>query len=257
MDRPREPLPTRVEDSPGLPTAYDDAIDAGLTALGLTLSPDVRAAIDGQARLLLAWTASINLTGIRDPVGVALAHVIDSLSALPVLRERSVDRFIDIGSGGGYPGLPIAAALPAARALLLEPIGKKARFLSTVVDAIGLAPIAEAAPVRAEALATDPRHRGRWPAITARAVASLGELIELSLPLLEPGGFLVAWKRGNLTTEWPGAERAMAALGGTALETRAVAVPGLVGHCLVLATAGPSTPAGYPRDPGLRRRRPW
>jgi 16S rRNA (guanine527-N7)-methyltransferase len=257
VDRPREPLPTRVEDSPGLPTAYDDAIDAGLTALGLTLRPAARAAIDGQVRLLLAWTGSINLTGIRDPAAVALAHVIDSLSAVPALRERGVDRFIDLGSGGGYPGLPIAAVLPAARALLLEPIGKKTRFLSTVVDAVGLAPIVEAAPVRAETLAMDPRHRGRWPAITARAVAGLGELIELALPLLEPGGVLVAWKRGDLAGEWPGAERAMVELGGTALETHAVAVPGLAGHCLVLATAGRPAPAAYPRDPGLRRRRPW
>ena len=93
--------------------------------------------------------------------------------------------------------------------------------------------------------------------MTARAIAGLAELIELTLPLLEPGGVLVAWKRGDLAAEWPGAERALAALGGTALETHAVAVPGLVDHCLVLATAGRAVPAAYPRDPGLRRRRPW
>jgi 16S rRNA (guanine527-N7)-methyltransferase len=183
--------------------------------------------------------------------------VIDSLSAVPLLRDRHVDRFIDLGSGGGYPGLPIAAALPAARALLLEPIGKKARFLSAAMEAVGLAGTVEAAAVRAEALAADRRHRGRWPGVTARAVAGLAELIELSLPLLEPGGVLVAWKRGDLSAEWPGAERALAALGGSALETHAVAVPGLVDHCLVLATAGRPAPAAYPRDPGLRRRRPW
>jgi 16S rRNA (guanine527-N7)-methyltransferase len=257
VDRPREPLPTRVEQAPTLPAAYDDAVDAGLRALGLTLTPDVRAAIDGQVRLLLAWTEAINLTAIRDPATVGLAHVIDSLSAVPLLREQGVDRFIDLGSGGGYPGLPVAAALPAARALLLEPIGKKARFLATAVEAVGLAGSVEAAPVRAEALAADPRHRGRWPAVTARAIAGLAELIELTLPLLEPGGVLVAWKRGDLAGEWPAAERALAALGGTALETRAVRVPGLVDHCLVLATAGPAAPAAYPRDPGLRRRRPW
>ncbi|HEX5147432.1 MAG TPA: 16S rRNA (guanine(527)-N(7))-methyltransferase RsmG [Candidatus Limnocylindrales bacterium] len=257
MDRPREPLPTRVEDTPDLPPAYHLALDAGLSALGLTLAPDVREAIDGQARLLLAWTAAINLTAIRDPASVALAHVTDSLAAVPTLRELGVDRFIDLGSGGGYPGLPIAAALPAARALLLEPIRKKAAFLSTVVEATGLAATVEAAAVRAEALAADRQHRGRWPAVTARAIASLAELIELALPLLEPGGVLVAWKRGDLEIEWSAAERAMTALGGTALETRAVPVPGLRGHCLVLATAGPSAPAIYPRDPGLRRRRAW
>jgi 16S rRNA (guanine527-N7)-methyltransferase len=243
--------------TPTLPQAYHDAIDTGLSALGLTLTLDARAAIDGQARLLLAWTVAINLTAIRDPAAVALAHVIDSLSAVPILRARGVDRFIDLGSGGGYPGLPIAAVLPAARALLLEPIRKKAAFLSTVVQAVGLEAAVEAAAVRAEALATDRRHRGRWPAVTARAVGSLGELIELALPLLEPGGVLVAWKRGELETEWRGAERAMTALGGATLESRAVTVPGLDGHCLVLATAGSATPSAYPRDPSIRGRRVW
>ena len=257
MGRPREPLPTRVEETPNLPSVYDDTLDAGLSALGMSLSAAARSAIDGQVRLLLAWTEAINLTSIRDPGTVALAHVVDSLTAVPILRERGVDRFIDLGSGGGYPGLPIAAALPAARALLLEPIRKKVTFLSTVAAAAGLADTVEAAPVRAEALAADRRHRGQWPAVTARAVASLGELVELALPLLEPGGILVAWKRGDLEAEWRGAERAMTALGGTALERRPVEVPGLAGHCLVVATAGNGTPASYPRDPGVRRRRAW
>lgn len=257
MDRPREPLPTRVADTPSLPATYHAALDAGLAGLGLTLSSDARAAIDGQARLLLAWTASINLTAIRDPAAVALAHVVDSLSGVAVLRECDVDRFIDLGSGGGYPGLPIAAVLPAARALLLEPVRKKASFLSTVVAATGLTATVEAAPVRAEELAVDARHRGRWPAITARAVASLSELVELALPLLSPGGILVAWKQGDLELEWAAAERAMDGLGGDALERRPVEVPGLDGHCLIVATARGRVPADYPRDPGARRRRPW
>jgi 16S rRNA (guanine527-N7)-methyltransferase len=257
VDRPREPLPTRVETAPHLPSAYHDALEAGLVALGLALAEEARAAIDGHARLLLAWTGAINLTAIRDPEGVALAHVIDSLSAVPLLRSRGVDRFIDLGSGGGYPGLPIAAALPAARALLLEPIRKKARFLSTAASAVGLHDTVEAAPVRAEALAADRRHRGRWPAVTARAVGSLGELIELAFPLLEPGGALVAWKRGDLEAEWAGGERALAALGGGRLERLPVTVPGLEGHALIVATARGAVPDAFPRDPGVRRRRPW
>lgn len=257
MDRPREPLPTRVETTPHLPSAYHDALDAGLSALGLDLPVEVRAAIDGHARLLLAWTGAINLTAIRDPRGVAVAHVLDSLSAVPLLRSRGVDRFIDLGSGGGYPGLPIAAALPATRALLLEPIRKKTGFLSTAVTAVGLDETVEAAPVRAEALASDRRHRGRWPAVTARAVASLGELIELAFPLLEPGGLLVAWKRGDLADEWAGGGRAMAALGGGTIERLPVTVDGLEGHVLIVATARGTAPDAYPRDPGVRRRRSW
>jgi 16S rRNA (guanine527-N7)-methyltransferase len=186
--------------------------------------------------------------------------VVDSLTALPLLRERGIDRFVDIGSGGGYPGLPLAAALPAARALLIEPIGKKQRFLEVVIDATGLDGldgIAEAAAVRAEALAGDPQHRGRWPAVTARAVASLADLLELSLPLLAPDGILVAWKRGNLSAELGAAERAIRALGGGRLDVERVPVPELEDHRLIVVTSAGRVPDAYPRDPAARKRRPW
>lgn len=255
--RLREPLPTRVGDTPPLPEAFDAVLSVGLTSLGISLDADVRAAIEGHARLLVAWTAAINLTAIREPAAIASDHVLDSLAGVSVLRDRGIDQFIDLGSGGGYPGLPIAAALPASRALLIEPIGKKARFLETAVRAVGLEGSVEAAAVRAEALAGDRRHRGRWPAITARAVAGLGELIELAFPLLEPRGVLLAWKRGDLTAELAAAQRAVMALGGGTLDAVPISVPGLEGHCLVVATVRGAAPATYPRDPAVRRRRPW
>jgi len=257
VDRSREPLPTRVEDTPDLPAAYHAALDTGLAALDLTLTPAARAAIDGHARLLLAWTSAINLTAIRDPSAVAVAHVVDSLTAATLLRELGVDQLLDLGSGGGYPGLPLAAALPADRALLIEPVAKKANFLSVAAAATGLADVVEAAPVRAEALAADSRHRGRWPAVTVRAVASLADLVELAFPLLAPGGCLVAWKRGDLSAELAAAERAIDALGGGTLVVRAVDIPGLDGHRLVVATPRGRVPSGYPRDPAARKRRPW
>lgn len=257
MVRLREPLPTRVNDTPPLPEAFEAVLTEGLTRLGLSLDADALAAIEGHARLLLAWTPAINLTTIREPAAVARDHVLDSLAGVSILRERAIDQFIDLGSGGGYPGLPVAAALPATRALLIEPIGKKARFLETASRAVGLEDTVEAAAVRAEALARDRRHRGQWPAVTARAVAALGELVELAFPLLAPGGVLVAWKRGDLTAELAAGQRAVTALGGGSLETVPTSVPGLGGHCLVVASVGGVAPAMYPRDPAVRHRRPW
>lgn len=257
LDPAREPLPTRVEDLPDLPAAAIDALDVGLATLDLTLAPAARSAIEGHARLLLAWTNAINLTAIREPVDVATAHIVDSLTAVAVMTARGMDRFLDLGSGGGYPGLPLAAALPAARALLVEPVRKKARFLEAVIAATGLEATVEAAPVRAEALASDPEHRGRWPAVTARAVAALPELVELAFPLLAPGGSLIAWKRGDLAAEVASAQRAVAALGGGTIEGVPVDVAGLDGHVLVVLTRTGHVPAAYPRDPGARRRRPW
>ena len=181
--RERGPLPTRVDDLPPLPPGYQATLEAGLAALRLTLPPATRAAIDGHVRLLLAWTAAINLTAIRDPVAVA--------------------------------------------------------------------------PIRAEALAADPRQRGVWPAVVARAVASLAELAELAFPLLGPNGLLVAWKRLPLDVELARAAPALAAVGGGPPRIVPSGVPGLEDHVLVVVSRVGPTPAGYPRSPAERARRPW
>jgi 16S rRNA (guanine527-N7)-methyltransferase len=257
VERLREPLPTRVQDTPDLPAAYHAALERGLGALGLDLPASARAAIDGHVRLLLTWTRSINLTAIRDPEAAAIAHVVDSIAAVPLLRRAGVDRFLDLGSGGGFPGLPLAVALPVAEALLVEPVAKKARFLEVAAGAADLTGVVHVAPRRAESLVHESRRRGGWPAVTARAVAATAELVELAFPLLRDGGILVAWKRGDLDTELAAAARAIGALGGGTLEVVDVAVPGLEGHRLVVATRRGRVPDAYPRDPAARRRRPW
>ena len=240
-----------------MPAAYGRALDTGLAQIGVELAADERTAIEGHVRLLLAWNAAINLTAIRVPADVATAHVVDSLTALPVLRERMVERFVDVGSGGGFPGVPLAIAMPAARVVLMDSVGKKVRFLDTVADAVGLHERVDTYTGRAEALAADPDQRERWPAVTARAVASLPELAELAFPLLEPGGILIAWKRGDIDAELAAAGRAVHALGGGMLETRAVAARALPGHCLVVIRKDGPTPNRYPRETAQRRRSPW
>lgn len=268
MTNRREPLPTDVDALPGLPASYDAVLDAGLDALGLDLEPMARAAIADHVRLLLAWTEAINLTAIREPSAVAQEHVLDSLSALPILRRMGARALLDIGSGGGFPGLPLALALPAERALLVESVGKKATFLGAALDALGSRPRIAVAATRAETLARDPHHRERWPIVTARAVAALPELVELALPLLASGGSLIAWKRSitvdgeaapvrRLDHELGGAARAAWALGGQQPAVVPVTVPGLEDHVLVVVTKTGLTPAGYPRDPALRKRAPW
>jgi len=257
MSPAREPLPTRVEDTLVLPPGYDDALDAGLAALGVTLDAPGRAVIAGHVRLLLAWSGSINLTSIRDPRYAAVAHVLDSLSALEAARQLAATRLLDLGSGGGFPGIPLAVALGGEGTLLVEATRKKARFLETVVGATGLAGRVMVAADRAEDVARDPRHRGQWPLVTARAVAGLAELVELAFPLLANGGSLFAWKRGDIDRECEAAERAIHAVGGGGIRVIDVAVDGLEGHRIVVATRTGTVPDLYPRDPAVRRRRPW
>jgi 16S rRNA (guanine527-N7)-methyltransferase len=233
------------------------ALTAGLSAIGGgDLAADARAAIDDHVRLLLAWNEAINLSGIRAPQMIATEHVLDSLTALPLLRRAGIAEFVDLGSGGGYPGLPLAIALPARRALLVESIGKKARFLEAAVAALGLTDRVAVAGVRAESLAAEQRHRGSWQAVVSRAVADLTELSELALPLLRAGGLLVAWKRRPMDAELSRAERAVRQLGGRVVACETVAVPGLEDHVLAVVEKVAATPPEFPRDPAARRRRP-
>ena len=257
MSQGREPLPTHVRDLPALSERYHVALAQGLDALGIELAPAARGAIDDHVRLLLAWNAAINLTAIRDPADLALRHVVDSLTALPWLRQHRIEAFLDLGSGGGYPGLPLAAALPEADVTLVDATAKKARFLGVVAQATGLAGRVSVLGERAETIAHEPGRRGRWQVVTARAVAPLPELVELAVPLLRPGGSLLAWKRGDLLAELDAARRALDALGGGSIDVLEVTVDGLDGHRLVVITASGSPRAAYPRDPAVRARRPW
>lgn len=256
LDRPRGPLPTRLADLPDLPRAYADVLDAGLGSLGVSLSAANRSAIDGHARLLLAWTAAINLTAIRDPAAIARLHVLDSLSAVPLLRAAGVRRLLDVGSGGGFPGIPLAVALGGERVLLVDSVAKKVRFLHTVIEATGIGPAVGAEAARAETLARDPRHRERWPVVTARAVSPLAELVELALPLVAPGGILVAWKREPVDEELAAAGPALAALQAGPVEVVDPGVPGLEAHRLVVVPRGGRIDKRYPREPAVRRRQP-
>jgi 16S rRNA (guanine527-N7)-methyltransferase len=263
----REPLPTFVNDLDPLPPEYWEVIgsglgfisgDGGAPAGGAAgpVSEDQLQTIGDHVRLLLAWNDAINLSGVRTASGIALEHVLDSLTALPILRRAGIDEFLDIGTGGGYPGLPLAVALPARRTLLVESVGKKARFLAAVVDATGMRDRVAIAATRAETLAGDPRHRGYWPAVTVRAVAEMSELVEIALPLLRVGGILVAWKRRPAEEELARADGAIRQLRGRLIRLEPVGVPGLEDHVLVVIEKIGVTPDQFPRDPAARRRRP-
>jgi EAL domain-containing protein (putative c-di-GMP-specific phosphodiesterase class I) len=124
LDRPRDPLPTRVDGCPPLPPAYHDALDGSLAALGIPLAAPARTAIDGHVRLLLAWNAAINLTAIRDPASIAIRHVVDSLIGAAVLSARGFDRFVDLGSGGSHILTPDQFLPPAERLGLMPDIDR-------------------------------------------------------------------------------------------------------------------------------------
>lgn len=268
----RRVLPTDPDQLMPMGTAFDVALEAGLDELGLLAGPAAtslaRRTYEAHARLLRDWNSAINLTAIRDPAEMALRHICDSLSAVGHLAAlvRPGSTLLDLGSGGGYPGLPLAAALPLSRLALVDSVGKKARFLGVAADAVatilaadaGTGPAIQAVAERAEDLAEEPDQRGAWDIVVARAVGSLAEVIELGMPLAREGGAVVAWKREQeregLGVELRDAGSIIRASGGGRPEVVAIAASFLSGHRLVIVPKERPTPARYPRPTGERRR---
>ncbi len=211
--------------------------------------------LERYVELLLEANRHLNLTRVVDPADVARLHLLDALAALPLLDELGAVRAVDLGSGGGIPGIPIALARPDMRWTLVDSAGRKASTLRAFVDALGLDGV-EVVASRAELLGHDPAHREAYDVVAARACAALAVLGEYALPLVRVGGSLVAWKGRMSDDELSAGGRAAARLGGAAPEVHATGVTALGDHrFVVIAKVGPTDPS-YPRRPGVPARRP-
>ncbi len=199
-----------------------------------------------------------SLSSIRDPERSWRVHVRDSLTGLDAVGRP--ERLADVGAGAGFPGLVLAAALPATRVDLIESVGRKAEFIERAIAAAGLenaAVVAKRAEAWAEAV---PPAGGReaYERVTARAVGRLATLAELASPLLREGGLLVAWKGRRDPEEESELERAAERLTMEPVEVRAVGAESGAEHrhLHVIRKLGP-TPAGLPRRPGVAKKRPF
>jgi 16S rRNA (guanine527-N7)-methyltransferase len=233
----------------------------GARALNLRLGEEQIAAFERYYRELVAWNRKFNLTAITDYEQVQIRHFLDSLSVLLSNRVRQVlarpdARAIDVGSGAGFPGIPLKLVCPGLRLTLLEATGKKVGFLEHIVGCLGLQRVT-AVKARAEELAHDPAHRQAYDLVLARAVADLPILVEYTLPFCRVGGWLVAQKGEAGSAEAWAAEEAIHLLGGELSRIVPVELPGLPEDrtLVVVHKVGP-TPQAYPRRPGVPAKRP-
>ena len=210
---------------------------------------------------LVAWNEKFNLTAITEYEQVQIRHFLDSLSCLlseevRLALQRPGCRVIDVGTGAGFPGIPLKLVCPAMNLTLLEATGKKAAFLQHVVDRLGIQGVA-VVNARAEELAHDPGHRQQYDLALARAVAELPVVVEYALPFCRVGGWVVAQKGEAGAAEAWTAGRAMALLGGELGRVIPVQLPGLPEDrsLVVIKKVGP-TPETYPLRPGIPRKRP-
>jgi len=208
--------------------------------------------------LLIAESARYNLTSLRDPQAIEQRHFGESLALLLALEEAGVfaSPAIDIGTGAGFPGVPIKIVRPEIELTLLEATRRKAEFLEKLVASLGLKSVS-VVNARAEELAHDPAYRERYALALARAVAPLRVLVELSLPFLRRGGCLAAQKGSGAEREAREAARALEVCGGEVAVVRRLDVPGAaVQPTLVVVRKVAPTPEGYPRRAGIPTKRP-
>lgn len=224
--------------------------------LGIRLSSTQVEALRIFERELLTWNEKVNLTAIREPEQIRIKHFLDSLTCLLAINEPARSKIIDVGSGAGFPGLPLKILYPSIQLTLVESVGKKASFCRHMVQLLKLEGV-EVLQERAEIVGRKPAHREQYDWVIARAVAVMNVLAEYILPLAKVGGTALAMKGESAPAEAHAAESAIKLLGGHIRKLIPVTLPGVVEErYLIVVDKVVATPDQYPRRVGLPSKRP-
>ncbi len=223
---------------------------------GAALSEQQREQFRVYEALLTDWNSKINLTAVRDIEGIRVKHFLDSLSCVPVLGDMNGKSLIDIGTGAGFPGIPLRIFYPGLKLTLVDSVGKKADFCQLVVNTLHLKNVT-VLKERSEELGASKAHREQYDAAAARAVAGLPVLCEYLLPLVKIGGQMLAMKGESAPEEVKTARNAIQKLGGAEPSLTEVDLPEVEGkRWLISIPKKTATPAGYPRRTGLPLKKP-
>ncbi len=234
----------------------DDIVHHAHRLFGINLTQAQCEALRTYERELLAWNRKHNLTAIHRPEEIRTKHFLDSLSCALAFQGTPPHRLADVGTGAGFPGLPLKILYPNIRLTLIESVGKKTAFCEHIVDALHLSGV-EVVKGRAEEIGRQSAHRESYDWVVARAVAVLPVLAEYLLPLTRVGGHVLAMKGASAPAEAQTAERALRLLGGELRELIPVTLPGVAEQrYLVVVDKVAATPAQYPRRTGIPRKRP-
>lgn len=228
--------------------------------LGIQLTAAQIGALEIYEQELLDWNQRINLTAIRDAQPIRIKHFLDSLTCLSVMRnpgERiQCERMIDVGTGAGFPGVPLKIILPSIQLTLVESVGKKADFCRHLVKTLHLEGV-QVMQERVETIGQMPAHRQQYDWAVARAVAVMPVLAEYLLPLARVGGAMLAMKGESAPAETQQAEYAIRLLGGHLRKLTPITLPTVVEErYLVVVDKIAATPNAYPRGVGVPAKRP-
>lgn len=206
--------------------------------------------------LLVEWNKVMNLTAITEYEEVYEKHFLDSLAIVKVEDINKVESIIDIGTGAGFPGIPLKIAFPHLKVVLLDSLNKRINFLNTIIEELGLENV-ETLHGRAEDYAKKPEYRETADLCVSRAVANLSTLSEYCLPYVKVDGKFIPYKSGEITTEADEAKKAVGILGGNVKKILKFHLPDSdITRSFVVIEKKKTTPKKYPRKAGLPSREP-
>lgn len=227
-----------------------------LKKLGIVLTPGQREQFERYYELLVERNKVMNLTGITDYDEVNLKHFTDSLTIVRLNDMSKIHSMIDVGTGAGFPGIPIKIVFPHIKTALLDSLNKRLKFLNEVIEELGLKEI-ETLHGRAEDYAKKQEYRDKFELCVSRAVANLSTLSEYCLPFVKNGGSFVSYKSGESDEEIRQSETAVSILGGKIVKIDKFMLPDTdIGRSLVKINKVKNTPGKYPRKAGVPAKEP-
>lgn len=236
---------------------YDTQIlNEGCRQLGISLTEEQTEQFMLYYEKLIEVNRVMNLTAITEFEDVMRKHFLDSLTLVKAADIKNVKRVLDLGTGAGFPGIPLKIAFPDTEFVLLDSLNKRVKFLYDIIELCRLKKI-QAVHGRAEELAGKKEYRESFDLCVSRAVANLSSLSEYCLPYVEKGGLFVSYKSGNIQEELKAAGYAIQILGGRIKDTVKFKLPGSdMDRSLVVIEKIRETPARYPRRAGIPSREP-
>jgi 16S rRNA (guanine527-N7)-methyltransferase len=228
----------------------------GCANMGLEINDRQLSSFEAYLSLLLEWNQKFNLTAITDPEQVIVQHFLDSISVIKLGLIQGQELVLDMGTGAGFPGVPIKIMMPEIRLTLVDSVQKKTLFLQEVIRQLDLNR-SEAIHARAEDLGKTGHQREAYDLVVSRAVAELRVLLEYCLPFVKTGGYFISHKGPGAAEEVEQARKALQILGGKAVKTEKIQIPfSEKTHNLVVIKKTEKTPKNYPRAAGKPKKSP-